>query len=371
MISILWTSIFANQRQEAEQKLGMILSNPPSGIERGVWENAVTSQLSQCANGDGGDCKCALVVSQGIQGDIYSATMWIGTFARGEQTTLWTGYASRKASADQNRTSVNMPTNRCKRRNGVATVTGNRACVPGRQCRDASVYRALIAELGLPPTVALTSFYFSTPMQNETYKFHDFYGCRSPRCPATLGCLGLERHAMKDLCLRHMGSDGSNGINEPERGGVWLYFHNVGSPGMRGSRQAAVQGFENMMTGRVCGQTSTAQLGDGSSYVNPGDYAASGEGEDYSSGGDSVGSAMQVMQGFGNGSYQPSEAPQGAETPEQKEAQAAYIEEVINACEQTVSEACPNVESNVIRDYCANQRSYKRGSCEFEKVGEE
>lgn len=374
-------SIMGETDQQLRQRFDDQILTPPaeSGIDRGVWENAVISQLSQCANveneNNSEDCKCALVIAQGVR-DIYTTRMWIGTFARGSVNTLWQGYASRKASADQNRTSVNMRTNRCKRRNGVASVSGNRACIPGRQCRDVSVYRALVAELGLPPTVALTSFYFSTPMQNETYKFHDFYPCSASSCPATLGCLGLERHAMKDLCVRHMGSNGSNGIDAPERGGAWLYFHNISSPGVEGSKEMAFQAYKKMATGRtLCASTSTARLGDGSDWAPAGDYALTGDGDgatDYSgSSGSASGSAMQAMQAFGNSGYQPPAPPQGAETPEQQEAQAAYTKQIIDACEATVADACPRVDANVIRDYCADNRAYRRGSCEFEKLSDE
>lgn len=234
---------------------------------------------------------------------------------------------------------------------------------------------SLIEELGLPPTVALTSFYFSTPMQNEMYKFHDFYPCSSPSCPSTLGCLGLERFAMKDLCLRHMGSNGSNGIDEPERGGVWLYFHNIRSPGIRGSEQQAIEGARQFMRG-TCASTSTARLGDGSSYVSDlGGHGVSGPGDgatDYDgSSGSAAGSAMQAMQAFGNSSYQPPEAPQGAQTPEQQEAFAAYTREVVDACQDTVNSSCPELDPQIVRDYCADQESYvSGGSCELRKLSE-
>ncbi|MCR9203806.1 MAG: hypothetical protein NXH75_04455 [Halobacteriovoraceae bacterium] len=369
--------VFGMNDQQLRQRFEQEILTPPSdaGIDQNVWQNAVISQLSQCANVDNEenseDCKCALVVAQGVR-DIYTTRMWIGTFAGGTTTPLWQGFASRKASADQNRTSVNMRTNRCKRRNGVATVSGNQACIPGRRCRDASIYRNLVAELGLPPTVALTSFYFSTPMHNETYKFHDFYPCTESRCPATLGCLGLERFAMKDLCLRHMGSNGSNGIDAPERGGAWLYFHNINSPGVEGDRDTAFRAYKKMAQGTLCANTSTARLGDGSPWTPSGGHSLteSGFGGDQYDGssGSASGSAMQAMQAFGNSGYQPPAPPEGAETPEQQEAQAAYTKQIIDACEETVSDACPQVESNVIRDYCADQRSYERGSCEFRKI---
>lgn len=380
ILSFICMSTMANGNDPAQAAFDNLVSSSPSGIEQSVWRNAVTSQLSACANGETGDCKCALVIAQGIQGDIYSATMWVGTFKwEGNQMapkTLWSGYASRKASGDQNRESVNMPTDRCKRRNGVASRLGNgMAQIPGRTPRPVSTYTNLIAELGLPSNVALTSFYFSTPMQNETYKFHDFYACRSPSCPATLGCLGLERHAMKDLCLRHMGSNGSNGIDAPERGGVWLYFHNIQSPGMRGSRQAAIQGTRQFMNG-ACAQTSTARLGDGSSYVAElGNYSASGLGDGATSydgsSGSAVGSSLQAMQAFGNSGYQPPQAPGEGDTPEQQEAFAAYTREVVDACQETVSSSCPQLELDIVRDYCADNESYvRKGRCELRKLTE-
>lgn len=237
-----------------------------------------------------------------------------------------------------------------------------------------SAYTNLIQELGLPSDVALTSFYFSTPMQNEMYKFHDFYPCSSPQCPSTLGCLGLERHAMKDLCLRHMGSNGSNGIDAPERGGVWLYFHNISSPGVRGSAAAAVQGVRQFMNG-TCSQTSTARLGDGSSYVSPGNFAASGLGDgamDYSgSSGSAVDSSLQAMQAFGNSGYQPPQAPEGAETPEQQEAHAAFTREIVSVCQETVNDSCPNLDPQIVNDYCSDHEAYVReGDCQLRRLSE-
>ena len=383
LLSLVAVTSFANRDDPAQEAYQELLRNAPQGIDNSVWRKAVTSQLSACAQGKTGDCKCTLVLAQGIQGDIYSATMWIGTFTRGGNNylvpkALWTGYASRKASSDQNRESVNMPTDRCKRRNGIGeTVSPGMVRIPGRRPRPTSTYISLMQELGLPQDYInrgiYTSFYFSTPMQDEMYKFHDFYGCRSPQCPATLGCLGLERQAMKDLCLRHMGSDGSNGIDRPETSGVWLYFHNIGAPRERGNDSLAVEGVRRFMAG-TCSNTDLAELGDGSSS-ELGNYAASGLGDsatDYDgSSGNAVASSMQAMQAFGNSGYQPPGAPEGVETPEQQEAHAAYTREVVDACQDTVSSSCPNLDSNVVRDYCADNESYARdGECELRKLSE-
>jgi hypothetical protein len=380
--SVVTVTSFANQNDPAPEAFRRLASDPPSGIDGSVWREAVTSQLSQCANGEGGDCKCTLVVAQGIQGDIASVTMWIGTYRWENNSlvpkTLWSGYGSRKASGDQNRTSVNMPTDRCKRRNGIGSeVSPGMVQIPGRRPRPTSTYINLMQELGLPQEYInqgiYTSFYFSTPMHNEMYKFHDFYPCSSPSCPATLGCLGLERLAMKDLCLRHMGSNGSNGFDEPEKGGVWLYFHNIGAPESRGSEGQAIEGTRSFMRG-TCSSTSLAELGDGSTPIT-GSFAASGIGDsamDYDgSSGNAVSSSMQAMQAFGNSGYQPPQAPEGAETPEEQEAYAAYTREVVDACQDTVSSSCPNLDSNVVRDYCADNEAYARdGECELRKLSD-
>jgi|GEM_PF-2584509 len=374
---VLSSLVFAQPGADT-QRLQSILSDPPDGINSDVWRGAVISYLSQCAGG-GQDCKCALVIAQGIQGDVSSTTMWIGTFKGGSPIRLWTGYGSRLAVSHQNTTSVNMPTDRCKRRNGIATVSGDQACIPGRRCRHVSVYRDLADELGLPADVALTSFYFSTPMHNEMYKFHDFYGCSQPPCPGTLGCLGLERQAMRALCLNHMGSNGSNGIDAPERGGAWLYFHNNSTPPSRGSEMTAAEGLAKFEQGMVCGDTSTAHLSSGE-LIAPdaryGDGAGGGNSEEYYSnnGMNPVSSGMEVMNQMGAAGYSPNGVPSSGDAygdPAKSEQDEELTRQVIDSCQGTVQNSCPEVEGAVVREYCANPRAFRRGSCEFERVDEE
>ncbi|MCF8058474.1 MAG: hypothetical protein K9K67_04205 [Bacteriovoracaceae bacterium] len=342
-----------------------LLRAPLGNISQSVWRNALVSYLSQCV----GECPCALVVSEGIQGDINSANMWIGTFKDGQPTELWSGLASRLASGDQNRENVSMPTDRCKRRNGVAEVRGNQACIPQRSCRDVSVYRSLADELGLPENVALTSFYFSTPMQNEMYKFHDFYPCTSTPCPATLGCLGLERHAMKALCLNHMGSNGSNGIEAPERaGGVWLYFHNTGRPNQNpGDEDSAFAGYRSLAQNGKCSNVSTANLSSGE-LMSPSSILASGGGRTTSGRSPSSSNGGGLLQGFnqlaGLGQQQGQErGEEQALSPQQEQFQRAIRRE----CNQTTAEACPNVSESIINEYCEDVRRFTRNACEFER----
>ena len=353
----------------ARADLSMLLQSPQGNISSSTWSNALTSYLSQCADGD---CPCVLVVAEGIQGQDTSANMWIGSFAQGQTSQIWAGYASRLANSGQNNESVSMDTNLCKRRNGVASIVNGQACIPGRSCKDPSVYRALADDLGLPDDVALTSFYFSTPMQNETYKFHDFYPCNSPPCPATLGCLGLERHAMKSLCLNYMGSDGSNGIEAPEKGGVWLYFHNINQPSQNtGSQQSAEQGLSKFENG-LCSNVAMSDLNSGASVS--GTSYSDGSNSDESSGGSGGSGGMD----FGNMALQSGNiinenlAQSMEDSKELTEEHKAYQEEInkqkaftIESCVKTTSEACPNADSNSVQSYCDAPSEVQRSGCKF------
>ncbi len=321
--------------------------------------------MSQCSSGD---CPCVLVVAEGISGENTSANMWIGTFKGGMATELWSGYASRLANSGQNDSSVSMDTDLCKRRNGVASIVNGEACIPGRSCRDPSIYRNLARELGLPQDVALTSFYFSTPMQNETYKFHDFYGCNSPPCPATLGCLGLERHAMKSLCLNYMGSDGSNGINTQENGGVWLYFHNINAPSQNmGSLPMAGEGFNKFSKGGLCSHIPTTHLSTGAS-VSGTDYS-SGDGDSSGGGnGGSSGDYMSLMSGTSNIVNERLQQQQAEQAAEQEQLLAKVDEQAAfttQSCIKTTTEACPNADESAISQYCSDPEGVERSGCDF------
>ncbi len=345
-----------------------LLSAPQGGISSEVWQGALTSYMSQCSSSE---CPCVLVIAEGISGQDTSANMWIGTFKGGMATELWSGYASRFANNGQNDRSVSMDTDLCKRRNGVAEVSNGQACIPKRKCKDPSVYKNLADQLGLPEGVALTSFYFSTPMQNETYKFHDFYACNSPPCPATLGCLGLERHAMKSLCLNYMGSDGSNGINAQENGGAWLYFHNEGPPSQNtGSLPMAGQGFNKFAEGGLCSHIPTVSLSSGE-IVSGTDY--SGSGSDSSNSASSGENAMSLISGTGdivNQRLQEQQQNRGLPSiSEEHEQFQKSIEEqralTTESCVKTTTEACPNAESSAISEYCADPEGVERSGCEF------
>jgi len=342
-----------------------LIQSPPSNISSNVWQSALTSYMSQCA---GGDCPCVLVIAEGIPGQNTSAQMWIGTFKDGLTSELWSGYASRLANSGQNDENVSMDTNLCKRRNGVATMQGGMACIPGRRCKDPSVYRSIAQQLGLPDDVALTSFYFSTPMQNEMYKFHDFYGCNSPPCPQTLGCLGLERQAMKNLCLSYMGSDGSNGINAPERGGVWLYFHNTGQPSQNsGSLPMAGQGYNRLAEGGLCSNILTTHLSSGESVAGTSNGGSSGS--SYSSErpqGKTGSSPMVRLTDSVNQLLQESQERQKAiqEGKQEFEQQEAFT---IEACKKTTREACPNAEDSKIGQYCEDQENIAHNGCQFDQ----
>jgi hypothetical protein len=361
---LISVNVSSNDNLDRE-RLNMLLSSPLGGISNGVWSSALTSYLSQCE----GDCPCALVIAEGDSGDIHSTDMWIGAFKDGQPTELWSGRSARHAG--KNRVNVSMSTDRCKKRNGVAEVRGNQACIPNRDCRPAAVYRALIRELGLPDGVALTSFYFSTPMQIERYKFHDFYACSESRCPSTLGCLGLERQSMKALCLNHMGSNGSNGIDAPERGGVWLYFHNTGRPdGNSGSEAQAARGLANLANGK-CSNVSTAHLSSGqimsptSILANNRGSRSSGRGPASSSGGGGYGAAQLGLQGVQQvgAASQPQDGQGQVERPQEDKS----VEIISNQCAETTSKACPNVPNSTIRDYCRDVERYDRRACEFEE----
>lgn len=337
-----------------------IASNPPNGISQSVWAGATQSFLSQINNGS--NAKCVLVIAEGRQGDITSANMWIGHFLQGSSQSLWSGYASRFAVPHQNTTSVNMPTDRCKRRNGLAEVKGNEACIRDR-CLDISVYRNMIDDLGLPPDVAITSFYFSTPLQKEVYKFHDFYGCSEPPCPQTLGCLGLERHTMKSLCVNYMGNNGSNGLDTPEKGGVWLYFHNMGAPPSLGSPQEAGLGLQKLKNGSACANVTPVNL-------------ASGELQNISAPNSSGISDEQAIsqhyesEGVNGADLAQSLSQMSPELAKQiAEQKTEEIGELVAMCESVVVQSCPDADIPLVREYCANQRAYERkGSCEFERI---
>ncbi len=365
LVYLISLTVSSNDNLDRE-RLNNLLRAPLGGISNGVWSSALTSYLSQCE----GDCPCALVIAEGDSGDIHSTDMWIGTFKDGQPTELWAGRSARHAG--ENTVNVSMSTDRCKTRNGVAEVRGNQACIPKRDCRPASVYRALIRELGLPDGVALTSFYFSTPMQNEKYKFHDFYACSESRCPSTLGCLGLERQSMKALCLNHMGSNGSNGIDAPERGGVWLYFHNTGRPQSNsGSEAQAARGLANLANGK-CSNVSTAHLSSGQ-IMSPTSILAtnrgsrsSGRGPASSSGGGGYAAMQQGLQGVQQigTAYQPQDEKEEEEGSQQER---ESFEVISNQCAETTSKACPNVANTTIRDYCRDVERYDRRACEFEE----
>ena len=345
-----------------------IAQSPQGNISSQVWSSAVTSYMSQCSDGD---CPCVLVVAEGISGQNTSANMWIGTFKGGMPTELWSGYGSRLANSGQNDENVSMDTDLCKRRNGVATVSGNTACIPGRSCRDVSVYRNLADQLGLPDDVALTSFYFSTPMQEEVYKFHDFYECSSPPCPSTLGCLGLERFAMKSLCLNYMGSDGSNGINAPERGGAWLYFHNTGQPSQNmGSSAMAEQGYDRFSQAGLCSNVSSVHLSSGE-MASATDVGGSSSGNDNQSGSGSGGNSGQLISQASNLINETlqknieSEQALIEEHKSQQEEIEAAAKAVIQSCQQTTVEACPNADESAISRYCDDPEGVARSGCKF------
>lgn len=370
---LLITSAMA---QDSAANLQNLLNQPLAYISGDVWKKALTSYLSKCK----GNCPCSLVVAEGISGNDTSAKMWIGTFKGGSAVELWSGRASRLANSGQNDTSVNMDTNLCKRRNGVASVAGDNCCIPGRTCRSCSVYKSIAADLGLPDTVELTSFYFSTPMHNETYKFHDFYGCPRNECPATLGCLGLERHAMKALCMNHMGSDGSNGVTAPERGGTWLYFHNINAPPSSGSEEEAKQGLERLARGEICTDTSTAHLGSGQ-LMSPGDYAIdpqstspssnntaghkSNDSTDSNSGGGGNGGQLAAASigavGVVAGAYYASKAGDDAADAEADEAAG----ESRGYCRDSITKSCEMRTQAEIDQYCSKPIAYDRVGCTF------
>lgn len=349
-----------------------LLSSPQGNISPQVWSEALTSYMSQCSSGN---CSCVLVVAEGITGDIKSANMWIGTFKGGMATELWSGYASRLATSNQNTQSVSKDTNPCKRRNGVASIKHGMACIPGRKCKDPSIYRNLADELGLPEGVALTSFYFSTPLQNEMYKFHDFYPCKTPPCPGTLGCLGLERHAMKSLCLNYMGSDGSNGVKAPENGGVWLYFHNMGAPSQNvGSESQAQLGFEKFEKAGLCSNIPSISLSSGE-VVNGVDFSggSSSSRSERGSFGGSAGNYMQLMQGTNqivNDTIKQQQQTRGL--PTISEQHKKFLESIqkskettAKSCITTTTKACPNVDSSTISQWCAKPEKSQRNGCKF------
>jgi hypothetical protein len=165
-----------------------------------------------------------------------------------------------------------------------------------------------------------------------------------------------------------MGSDGSNGIDSEERGGAWLYFHNNGAPESRGSRSSAARGLLNFERGSVCANTSTANLSTGEIIPPSGNYSNASPGSDNSSGQyynsnglNPVGSGIDA-----GGLNNEGEAASQEDDPRNQDDE--FVRKIIDSCQRTVSQSCPNVEEAVIREYCANQEAFKRGSCQFERV---
>ncbi len=362
--------------------INSLLQSPQGNISSNVWSNAVTSYLSQCA---GGQCPCVLVVAEGIQGNNTSTNMWIGSFKEGMVSELWSGYGSRLANSGQNDESVSMDTGPCKKRNGDATVSGNEACLmrtkngkPYPSCRPLTQYRSIMQELDIPDGVATTSFYFSTPMQNETYKFHDYYTCNTLPCTGTAGCLGLDRQAMKSLCLNYMGSNGSNGYTAEEKGGVWLYFHNLNQPSQNvGSRESAEQGLKAFEQGH-CSNIPIVSLSSGE--IVSGVSVAGSSGSDFSgdsySGGSGSGSGGGMDMGsmaLQSGNIVNDSLKQNMENNKAMMEQQAALQEkldqqkqfTVDSCIKTTTDACPNAQSGNIENYCSAPDEVKRSGCKF------
>lgn len=394
----------------------MLLSSPGGGINSETWKNAVISQLSQCGN-SGGDCKCTLVIAEGIGADS-SANLWIGTLSRGETTTLWEGKASRNSGSGFNSGNSNMPLGSCRENLGDSSLTDKSTCLPELGCRDVTLYRGLADGVGTSPSETTTIHHYSTALQNGNHFFHDFYPCDSEPCPATQGGLGLDRGVMKQLCSQHI-----NGT------GAWLYFENTSSPGPLGSQESAFEGYKNMVKGNTCSNVSMASLSGGSfstsdqaiamdDFDPPSDYVNSSEGihnevqrrssyREPSSSGSSGG----MGSGYGGSDYndasndpyseqsQANQQGQGEdgggpelqipippkgkdEDQEEKERKQreeeirkknedAVTQHIIKSCETTTFHVCAQVSANIIKAYCANPRLFKRSSCIFEKIDSE
>jgi hypothetical protein len=365
-------SLFANSEQQLRQEFQTFInSGQEHQITSDVWKSAWTTYLASCS---GGTCPCSIVIADGKhsegQNDGRSVRMWIGTIGGGQKSELWSGWGSKlnKGFHERNPESGNdinytaeLPL--CKRRVGGGEVRGDEVCVEyaaGDSCRPISQFRTYMASLGVPESAGYTSFYFSVPMHNETYKFHDFYGCQGPSCPRTLGCLGLEKKAMKDLCVNHLGSDGTNGFNvaRPQDGGAWLYFHNTGRPPEASSDQeAAFQGFRRLKN--TCQGVSRAQLETGT--LLPGSAVASGGQNSYSGGG-TGGGGMGPMSGF-----QP--YGEGATESQNMMAEAGDTANLatLESCIESTAKACPRASSDMISRYCQDQRGVERCGCGFEE----
>lgn len=379
---------WGNTDAQLQAELEALLSQPAEGMSPDVWRSAWSDYLSNCSEGS---CECVLVIADGSTTDKRSVKMWLGTLGGGELSTLWTGWGSRLLPGGKEdeplagyTDNVSMALEkRCARRNGEGTVRGDQVCVRIQQgtsnerdsCAPLGTYREYMDSLGIPESAGYSSFYFSHPMTEETYKFHDFWGCSQPPCPRTRGCLGLEKHAMKALCLNHMGSLGQdqegrfgNGFEEPRKGGAWLYYHNTGSPGSGGN---PLQGYRALKNG-TCSDVSRADLSTGGMATSApvgGESRGSRRGGS-SGGGDPAG--MMSMMGGGAGQVNQIDQDPAAYAPGQQDDNQALIEDMRVNCINHIKEACEEVrDTSIPQEYCEDSENFTRNGCEFERVRRE